>query len=285
MDRIEISGLRVMTLVGVLAHERESAQPLEFDIYLEGDLRDAGSQRRPRRHCPLRSRRRARRGHRQRVQGRTARAAGPPHRRGCARRSIVSRRSRSSSASCGHRSPKTSSTPRCASGARVPICRFRHARAIAPSSRWAPTSAIASGTCNSPFGELGSAIIAQSQVFETAPGRWARQPGRVPQHGGRRRNLARPVRVAAPLPAHRGPRRCVSASSHWGPRTLDVDLLFFDDVTIASPELTIPHPATRERRFVLTPLAEVAPELCPPGWDDMLPPDEITALGPLADLY
>ena len=43
MDRIEISGLRVMTLVGVLTHERESAQPLEFDIILEGDLRDAGS--------------------------------------------------------------------------------------------------------------------------------------------------------------------------------------------------------------------------------------------------
>src|SRR4051794_2336296 len=43
MDRIEISGLRVMTLVGVLSHEREAAQPLEFDIVLEGDLRDAGS--------------------------------------------------------------------------------------------------------------------------------------------------------------------------------------------------------------------------------------------------
>ena len=43
MDRIEITGLRVMTLVGVLTHERESAQPLEFDIFLEGDLRDAGA--------------------------------------------------------------------------------------------------------------------------------------------------------------------------------------------------------------------------------------------------
>src|SRR3954463_16001616 len=43
MDRIEISGLRVMTLVGVLAHEREAPQPLEFDIVLEVDLRDAGT--------------------------------------------------------------------------------------------------------------------------------------------------------------------------------------------------------------------------------------------------
>ena len=55
---------------------------------------------------------------------------------------------------------------------------------------------------------------------------------------------------------------------HWGPRTLDVDLLFYDDVTIDSPELTVPHPRVGERRFVLAPLAEVAPERCPPGWDD-----------------
>jgi 2-amino-4-hydroxy-6-hydroxymethyldihydropteridine diphosphokinase len=72
---------------------------------------------------------------------------------------------------------------------------------------------------------------------------------------------------------------------HWGPRTLDVDLLFFDDVTIASPELTIPHPRYAERRFVLTPLSEVAPELCPADWDTTLAPDAITPLGPLADLY
>ena len=43
MDRIEINGLRVMTLVGVLTHEREFAQPLEFDIVLEGELIDGGS--------------------------------------------------------------------------------------------------------------------------------------------------------------------------------------------------------------------------------------------------
>ena len=41
---------------------------------------------------------------------------------------------------------------------------------------------------------------------------------------------------------------------HWGPRTLDVDLLFYDDVTIESPELHVPHPRIGERRFVLAPL-------------------------------
>jgi hypothetical protein len=36
---------------------------------------------------------------------------------------------------------------------------------------------------------------------------------------------------------------------------------------------------------VLTPLSEVAPELCPPDWDVTLPPDQISALGPLDELY
>ena len=67
----------------------------------------------------------------------------------------------------------------------------------------------------------------------------------------------------------------------WGPRTLDVDVLFYDDVTIDSPELTIPHPRLAERRFVLAPLAEVAPERCPPGWDDTLPPAGVHPRGPL----
>ncbi len=67
----------------------------------------------------------------------------------------------------------------------------------------------------------------------------------------------------------------------WGPRTLDVDVLFYDDVTIDSPELTIPHPRIGERRFVLAPLAEVAPERCPLGWDDTLPPAAVHPRGPL----
>ena len=47
----------------------------------------------------------------------------------------------------------------------------------------------------------------------------------------------------------------------WGPRTLDVDVLLFGDLVIDDPALTIPHPRMRERRFVLDPLAELAPEL------------------------
>jgi len=46
-------------------------------------------------------------------------------------------------------------------------------------------------------------------------------------------------------------------SEKWGPRTIDLDLLLFDDQVIDTPALTIPHPRMHERRFVLEPLAEI----------------------------
>ena len=46
----------------------------------------------------------------------------------------------------------------------------------------------------------------------------------------------------------------------WGERTLDLDLLLYDDRIVETPELTIPHPRMADRRFVLEPLAEIAPE-------------------------
>jgi len=47
---------------------------------------------------------------------------------------------------------------------------------------------------------------------------------------------------------------------HWGPRTLDLDILLFDDQVIDQPDLKIPHPEMLKRAFVLVPLAEIAPE-------------------------
>src|SRR5580698_9184533 len=44
-----------------------------------------------------------------------------------------------------------------------------------------------------------------------------------------------------------------------GPRTIDIDILLFDDLILDSPDVTLPHPAMQERRFVLAPLAEIAP--------------------------
>ena len=47
---------------------------------------------------------------------------------------------------------------------------------------------------------------------------------------------------------------------HWGPRTADLDLLAYDDITLDEPGLTLPHPRLFERAFVLVPLAEIAPD-------------------------
>ena len=47
----------------------------------------------------------------------------------------------------------------------------------------------------------------------------------------------------------------------WGPRTLDVDVLWIDGVTVDEPDLVVPHPRLWERRFVLAPLRDLAPDL------------------------
>jgi 2-amino-4-hydroxy-6-hydroxymethyldihydropteridine diphosphokinase len=49
-----------------------------------------------------------------------------------------------------------------------------------------------------------------------------------------------------------------------GPRTIDMDIIFFGDEVLDTPELTVPHPAMQHRRFVLEPLAEIAPEFMHP---------------------
>jgi len=50
----------------------------------------------------------------------------------------------------------------------------------------------------------------------------------------------------------------------WGPRTIDLDILFFNDHQIQTDELTVPHPLIQDRQFVLVPLAEIDPNLTHP---------------------
>ena len=51
----------------------------------------------------------------------------------------------------------------------------------------------------------------------------------------------------------------------YGPRTIDLDLLLYEDDVVSEPGLTVPHPWLHERRFALEPLAELEPELSVPG--------------------
>ncbi|MBI2802216.1 MAG: 2-amino-4-hydroxy-6-hydroxymethyldihydropteridine diphosphokinase [Gammaproteobacteria bacterium] len=60
---------------------------------------------------------------------------------------------------------------------------------------------------------------------------------------------------------------------HWGPRTLDLDILIVDRCVFTSERLTLPHPGIAERAFVVIPLYEIAPELTIPG------------IGPISRVY
>lgn len=53
-----------------------------------------------------------------------------------------------------------------------------------------------------------------------------------------------------------------------GPRLIDLDILLYGDETIGTPELQVPHPRMLQRRFVLVPLAEIAPNLKHPAWKE-----------------
>ena len=56
-------------------------------------------------------------------------------------------------------------------------------------------------------------------------------------------------------------RQRKSMNREYFDRSIDIDLLFYDNVTMSTPELTLPHPRMHERRFVMEPLAQIAPEL------------------------
>jgi len=53
-------------------------------------------------------------------------------------------------------------------------------------------------------------------------------------------------------------------TEHWGPRTIDIDILFFGNKVVALPQLQIPHPEIPKRKFVLEPLNEICPNFIDP---------------------
>lgn len=66
----------------------------------------------------------------------------------------------------------------------------------------------------------------------------------------------------------------------WGPRTLDVDIIWIDGVTVAEPDLQVPHPRMRQRRFVMAPLADIAPDVAGDDWRDAAE-GRVDVVGPL----
>jgi 2-amino-4-hydroxy-6-hydroxymethyldihydropteridine diphosphokinase len=72
-------------------------------------------------------------------------------------------------------------------------------------------------------------------------------------------------------------------TQRWGPRTLDVDVLWIEGVSVAEADLEVPHPRMRERRFVLAPLADLAPDLVGDGEIEAAE-GEVSRLGPLESI-
>ena len=105
-------------------------------------------------------------------------------------------------------------------------------------------------------------VVAVSSFYETEPVEFTDQPWFLNCAVALETNLTPQEFMAGALNIERemGRRR----TQKKGPRKIDIDILLFGDTVLASPELTIPHPAMHQRRFVLEPLTEIAPEECHP---------------------
>jgi dihydroneopterin aldolase/2-amino-4-hydroxy-6-hydroxymethyldihydropteridine diphosphokinase len=278
MDRILVDDLRLLTVIGALPHEREAAQPLRVDLSIGVDLRDAGTS---------------------------------DELDDTVNYGLVAERIVELGESTKHVLLERLATdvadlvlgfdrveevdvtltklrppvPTPVGTTAVRIVRTRAEAEVPPLRSHEAIVALGSnlgdreGYLRAAVAELGN-VVAMSQVYETEP---------IGGPDAQDAYLNMVVKVDTSLDPFAFLRRCqrIEAGAlrqrvvHWGPRTLDVDILFFDEMAIATPELIVPHPRIGERRFVLVPLAEVAPERCPQGWDEQLPPAVVAPRGPL----
>ena len=111
------------------------------------------------------------------------------------------------------------------------------------------------------LGALG-AVIAVSSFYETEPMGFTEQPWFLNAAAALRTELMPKVFLSKMLAIEQqmGRRR----TRPKGPRNIDLDILLFGNSIIDTLELTVPHPAMHERRFVLEPLAEIAPDTLHP---------------------
>jgi 2-amino-4-hydroxy-6-hydroxymethyldihydropteridine diphosphokinase len=107
-------------------------------------------------------------------------------------------------------------------------------------------------------------VVAVSSVYETEP---IGGPSGQPSY----------LNAVVELDTALGPRELLAVGQRledeagrtrtvrWGPRSLDVDVLLVDDLVVVDDDLVVPHPRLWERRFVVEPLSELAPELADEG--------------------
>jgi len=107
-------------------------------------------------------------------------------------------------------------------------------------------------------------VVAVSSFRETEPVGYLDQPRFLNAVAALETTLAPRALLERLLAIERGLGR-VREGPRFGPRPIDLDLLLHGDAVVAEPRLTVPHPRLHERRFVLEPLAELAPGLEVPG--------------------
>ncbi len=106
------------------------------------------------------------------------------------------------------------------------------------------------------------AAVRVSSLYETEPVEFTEQPWFLNAVVELRTELPPQELMAELLRVEKAMGR--ARTQPKGPRKIDLDLLLYDDETVNTAELTVPHPAMQERRFVLAPLAEIAPEAVHP---------------------
>ncbi len=125
-----------------------------------------------------------------------------------------------------------------------------------PSAAGAPAETIAAAIERlEDFGQ----VTARSGLYRTVPVGYVDQPAFVNAAVLLETEIEPLALLDALLAIERSFGRDRAAGPPKGPRTLDLDLLLYDDLVLDEPSLTLPHPAMHERRFVLVPLAEIAP--------------------------
>ena len=106
--------------------------------------------------------------------------------------------------------------------------------------------------------ESGMTVIKESSLYETEPWGVKEQPLFI--------NMAAIAQTDLSPDASLTALKCIEKemgrqeTSMWGPRCIDLDILFYDDIVMSGKDLSIPHPLLHQREFVLLPLCEIAPD-------------------------
>jgi 2-amino-4-hydroxy-6-hydroxymethyldihydropteridine diphosphokinase len=107
-------------------------------------------------------------------------------------------------------------------------------------------------------------VETRSSIYETEPWGYAEQPRYLNMVVRGRTHLA-PLELLDRLKGiEEGMGRQAVDAIRYGPRPIDIDILFYDDEVLDDARLQVPHPRIAERAFVLAPLADIAPELVHP---------------------